>query len=306
MRLRLESILICSALALVGGYRHPISLSAASHAAFTFPLNRLNRPPIHPCSGSGSGMHSHHGHNVVSTSTSTFAESPRGSANPGGNRSVPEMGRKRNAVRKAIASLQKKMAAVRPDRGVSSLTKIKGSTSEAAEKRPDGVVQSMRSRVEVGGDKLYDHVVEEVEYGCGIEAEATAALDALAVAKTAAADAFDAAENEIGDAEILLDESRRALKKAKAEAAFALMSAELAAMEALSAARKATTMATAMADESKSKSSAVNQIAENDAMGLSYDDVEYHLSEMAPPFIDEDQCLVPGEALVRVEKAPGE
>jgi len=41
-------------------------------------------------------------------------------------------------------------------------------------------------------------------------------------------------------------------------------------------------------------------------MVLGYDDVDYHLSEMAPPFIDEDQCLVPGEALVRVEKAPGE
>ena len=138
-----------------------------------------------------------------------------------------------------------------------------------------------------------------MEYVCVIEAEATATLDALAIAKTAAADAFDAAESEIGHAEILLDESRRALGKAKAEAASALMAAEVAAMEALSAARKAT----AMADETKNTA---NQIAEDDAMGLKYDDVDYHLSEMSPPFIDEDQCLVPGEALVRVEKAPGE
>jgi len=41
-----------------------------------------------------------------------------------------------------------------------------------------------------------------------------------------------------------------------------------------------------------------------DISSLTYDDVDYHLSEMAPPFIGEDQCLVPGEAVVRVEKAP--
>lgn len=37
---------------------------------------------------------------------------------------------------------------------------------------------------------------------------------------------------------------------------------------------------------------------------LSYEDVNYEMSEMAPPFIGEDMCLVPGVPLVRVEKAP--
>lgn len=37
---------------------------------------------------------------------------------------------------------------------------------------------------------------------------------------------------------------------------------------------------------------------------LSYDDVDYTLTDMAPPFINEDECLVPGEPVVRVEKAP--
>mmetsp|Transcript_7976 Transcript_7976/g.15027 ORF Transcript_7976/g.15027 Transcript_7976/m.15027 type:complete len:565 (-) Transcript_7976:46-1740(-) len=40
-----------------------------------------------------------------------------------------------------------------------------------------------------------------------------------------------------------------------------------------------------------------------DISSLDYKDVEYHLSEMQPPFIGENQCLVPGEAVVRVEKA---
>jgi hypothetical protein len=43
-----------------------------------------------------------------------------------------------------------------------------------------------------------------------------------------------------------------------------------------------------------------------DLTTLSYDDVDYlALSmDMAPPFINEDECLVPGEPAVRVEKAP--
>jgi len=34
------------------------------------------------------------------------------------------------------------------------------------------------------------------------------------------------------------------------------------------------------------------------------DEIDYSLSEMAPPFIDENSCLIPGEPLVRIEKAP--
>ena len=33
-------------------------------------------------------------------------------------------------------------------------------------------------------------------------------------------------------------------------------------------------------------------------------DIDYALTDMAPPFINEDECLVPGEPVVRVEKAP--
>ena len=37
---------------------------------------------------------------------------------------------------------------------------------------------------------------------------------------------------------------------------------------------------------------------------LKYEDVDYTLTDMAPPFINEDECLIPGEPVVRVEKAP--
>jgi hypothetical protein len=41
-----------------------------------------------------------------------------------------------------------------------------------------------------------------------------------------------------------------------------------------------------------------------DISSLSFEDVDYGTSEMAPPFLDESMCLVPGEPVVRVEKAP--
>ena len=37
---------------------------------------------------------------------------------------------------------------------------------------------------------------------------------------------------------------------------------------------------------------------------LTFEDIDYGTSEMAPPFLDEESCLVPGEPVVRVEKAP--
>lgn len=45
-------------------------------------------------------------------------------------------------------------------------------------------------------------------------------------------------------------------------------------------------------------------ISESELSQLAFDDVDYGTSEMAPPFLGDDQCLVPGEPVVRVEKAP--
>ena len=44
--------------------------------------------------------------------------------------------------------------------------------------------------------------------------------------------------------------------------------------------------------------------ANADAAALTLEDVDFTTSEMAPPFLDEDSCLVPGEPVVRVERAP--
>ena len=309
MCLSLKIAVICVAVAVVEGHRRPNSFSTASHAAFLGPSGG--------CRCSGKQRHGVASRRNPSTSTpsSTFVASPRDSGDATNDiGSSPSRGRKRKAVREAIAGIRKTVSsAVRPT-STTPEPVIKDDVKNATEYAVDVPLNSTPDQIEGSGESSpssqrsrYSRAVEKVEDGCAIEAEATAALDALAVAKTAVADAFDAAESEIGDSKALLDEARRGLSTAKMEAASALSAAESAALEALTVARKATTVATAMAnEEGVSAPTAASQLTEDDAMVLGYDDVDYHLSEMAPPFIDEDQCLVPGEALVRVEKAPGE
>ncbi len=97
----------------------------------------------------------------------------------------------------------------------------------------------------------------------------------------------------------------------------ALAAAENAAVEARLTAEKATVLATNAAHEvstvlrEEERDKTIDEIeykentqVESEIFNLRYEDVDYHMSEMAPPFINEDQCLVPGEAVVRVEKAP--
>jgi len=223
-----------------------------------------------------------------------------------------------------------------------------------------------------------------------IEADAQAALDAISLAKTSVADAFDAAEDALSAAETNIRRARTELEAAKGDARLGLAVAEKAAAEAAGWARRETEGVLAKqvemmessedeknADEGnegaaiekdeggremkedeaavelneitlksinaqlkvdqstgaaekgetelrKDVSKAVAERIESkgeeegeentdapsdkwsifDASSLSYDDVDYTLTDMAPPFIGEDECLVPGEPVVRVEKAP--
>ena len=57
-------------------------------------------------------------------------------------------------------------------------------------------------------------------------------------------------------------------------------------------------------DSSDNNRSLERVFTEDEIKSLSLQDVDFTLTQMAPPFIGEDQCLVPGEAIVRVEKAP--
>ena len=65
----------------------------------------------------------------------------------------------------------------------------------------------------------------------------------------------------------------------------------------------------AAADETATTTTPAQQVIDLSTIDLStlkYEDIDYTLTDedMAPPFIGEDECLVPGEPVVRVEKAP--
>jgi len=183
-----------------------------------------------------------------------------------------------------------------------------------------------------------------LELEAAMQGDTLVALDSIALAKTAVSDAFSMAESAIEDSEISLIKSKRALAKCKQEVYNAISQAEKAASKASASAARATDLITNDAsdisnededeeerndinseeessagmgkiDDSESVTdnlqsvtqvSSIMNVAENsiDVSELTYDDVDYEMSEMSPPFIGEDQCLVPGEAIVRVEKAP--
>lgn len=105
--------------------------------------------------------------------------------------------------------------------------------------------------------------------------------------------AFEKADNALKKLEDLLEavtEARLELQIAKEEVRAAISDAE--------------TTSEAMASAAAVISSVVEPSVLTDISDLSISDIDFSLTEMAPPFINEDQCLVPGEPLVRVEKAP--
>lgn len=181
-----------------------------------------------------------------------------------------------------------------------------------------------------------------LEKEAAMESDTAIALDTIALAKTTAADAFALAEAAIEETEGALRKSKLALAKCREDVVKAIAIAEKSAYQANVASQKATVLAASAAitasedirdevegkrgneenyNNSKTLLEEEEKVAEKkndfdhettiqqetsnylDISSLDYDDVDYHLSEMQPPFIGENQCLVPGEAVVRVEKA---
>merc|ERR1712238_531257 len=200
----------------------------------------------------------------------------------------------------------------------------------------------VRMKGDFGGLIRSRSISSILEMEAAMQGDTLVALDSIALAKTAVSDAFSMAESAIEDSEISLIKSKRALAKCKQEVYDAISQAEKAASKASASAARATDLITNSASDisnedkeerndinsteepsagmdltvdsesvtenfqSVSQVSSIINVAEDsiDVSELTYDDVDYEMSEMSPPFIGEDQCLVPGEAIVRVEKAP--
>ena len=89
------------------------------------------------------------------------------------------------------------------------------------------------------------------------------------------------------------DDLRAALEEAKQQCMVAMEAVEAASIAQVEGAVEAVKVAEQVASEN-----VMAAVAE--VVG---EDVDFGTSEMAPPFLDENSCLVPGEPVVRVEKA---
>lgn len=218
---------------------------------------------------------------------------------------------KRSKIRESMSSLAKRIvkkpiAAVAPQAIAEIITDATYNTVDMVLDE----VNNANSRLE----KL--NFSDIIDKEAKMESDTMIALDTIALAKTTAADAFATAEFAIEETEEALKRSKLALAKCKEDVAKAIAIAEKSAYQANIASQKATALATSAAITASSSQTeseitasstdiAETQIDDNtiDVSSLSYEDVDYQQSEMQPPFIGEDQCLVPGEAIVRVEKA---
>lgn len=113
-------------------------------------------------------------------------------------------------------------------------------------------------------------------------------------------EAFAPMEASLVEMEEALAKARRSLQDAKLQATQAIQAVEAAAL----AQAEGTAKAVAVVEEKAAKKVMADLFDSIDVSSLTYEDVDYNLSGMSPPFIAEDSCLVPGEAVVRVEKAP--
>lgn len=117
-------------------------------------------------------------------------------------------------------------------------------------------------------------------------------------------DAFAPVEASLAEMEASLALAKVALASAKLQSTQAIEAIQVAAIAQAEGAATAVAQAEKVAEREVIRdiySSAVDNV---DVSKLSFDDVDYQSSEMAPPFLDPDSCLVPGEPVVRVEKAP--
>jgi hypothetical protein len=226
--------------------------------------------------------------------------------NPGDNQTDKK---KVNRVRDRVSNFAKSIV-VKPITKVAQGNSVAALLTDATLTAVDmaaeeiGNIQKMRKRLSFS---------ELLEKEALMESDTLIAMDAIALAKTTAADAFYIAETAVAETEEALRNTKIALASCKADVAKAIAIAEKSAYEANVSSQKATALATSAAysvansekeeKETNKSDKETPDLSLEDVSSLQFEDIDYTMSDMAPPFIGEDQCLVPGEAVVRVEKA---
>lgn len=145
--------------------------------------------------------------------------------------------------------------------------------------------------------------VEEVE-----KVEITADLKAIDESKnmimSVIDDAFAPVEASLAEMEESLGKARESLEAAKLESYQAVEAIQVAAIAQAEGAASALAQAEQVAESQVLEQIYSSALADIDISELAFDDVDFESSEMAPPFLDPNSCLIPGEPIVRVERAP--
>jgi hypothetical protein len=117
-------------------------------------------------------------------------------------------------------------------------------------------------------------------------------------------EAFAPMEASLDEMESSIAQARKSLTIAKTQSTQAIEAIQVAAIAQAEGAATAVAQAEAVAERQIMKEIYSSAGGDVNITGLTFDEVDYDSSEMAPPFLDQDSCLVPGEPVVRVEKAP--
>jgi len=117
-------------------------------------------------------------------------------------------------------------------------------------------------------------------------------------------EAFAPMEASLDEMETSIAQARKSLETAKTQSTQAIEAIQVAAIAQAEGAATAVAQAEAVAERQIIKEMYSSAGGDVNITGLTFKEVDYDSSEMAPPFLDQDSCLVPGEPVVRVEKAP--
>lgn len=134
-----------------------------------------------------------------------------------------------------------------------------------------------------------------------------AASDTFTDVESLIDEAFLPLEETLNKMETQLLDARDSLKEAKQQSFAAMKAVAIAhaegAVQAVKAAEKEAGRKV-LADLYVAAQEDETMFSDEQLADLSFEDVDFMSSEMAPPFLNDDQCLVPGEPVCRVEKAP--
>eukprot|EP00529_Nitzschia_sp_RCC80_P014302 CAMPEP_0113516820 /NCGR_PEP_ID=MMETSP0014_2-20120614/41832_1 /TAXON_ID=2857 /ORGANISM="Nitzschia sp." /LENGTH=740 /DNA_ID=CAMNT_0000413781 /DNA_START=130 /DNA_END=2352 /DNA_ORIENTATION=- /assembly_acc=CAM_ASM_000159 len=271
----------------------------------------------------------------VATTTNLKSSQSSSSSNDSDSTSRQRIRRRVRQLAKSVVSRPLALATTVPVPSAIAAV-LKEASVAAVEQVEDAITQQDRSRKSSGSNKAIKLVTEKKlqtissagKRGSGGDEndDADSTLSTTEMIESIIDDAFAPMEVSLHEMETSLVKARAALDTAKQQSYEAMEALQVAAEAQAQGAAEAVVQvekaaqrqvmvdiyessgaaSTIAASSSSSLSSSPAGTTDviDDISKLTFDDVDYDSSEMAPPFLDPDSCLVPGEPVIRVEKAP--